>query len=375
MKPGGIADYVVRAAAGQRLSITLRSQFSNAILSVFGLSDEAQLVSRSEYVTNWSGTAPASQDYAVKVITLAGYDLSYSLSIQLLPAEPTPTPAVTASPVPKPTSSPTPVPSSSLPSASDVPILVRGDLRLSERPLADLSPDAARFLQSRAADWGVAVVVPGTMTVYVANPDQKLETASVVKVLIMLTVFDQAKQEHRNVGEDELELMWPMITESDNDSATFLWNLIGGGARIKTYLYGIGILDIDPYMGPFYGTTVASARAVATILARTAFGDLLEGTDRKDAVQMLLEVVRSQRWGVPSGAETGSGHRDRVGLKNGWYPEERGWRVNSTGFFVSPSANQPAYALAVMTNRQSEFRYGVDTIEGVASRIHSALHP
>jgi hypothetical protein len=349
----------------------VRSQFSNAILSVFGLSDSTQLVSRTEYATTWSANVPTSQEYAVKVITLAGHELKYSLTVQILPPPaPTTTPAPTAT---RPLAvTPTQVPSVS---SGDIPLLWRGDLRLSERPLSDLSPEAARFLETRDAAWGVAVIVPSQNTVYLANADQELEMASVVKVLIMLTVLDRAMQEHRYVAEDELELLWPMITESDNDSATYLWNQVGCGTGIKGYLARIGVSGITPYIGPYWGTSVASARAVSLVLARVAFSDLLDDSSRKLALELLLKVIPSQRWGICPQAGSQQNHKDIVGLKNGWYPEERGWRVNSAGFIVSSAGHQPAYTIAVMTNLQPNWPYGIDTIEGVSSRIHAMLHP
>jgi hypothetical protein len=259
-------------------------------------------------------------------------------------------------------------------SSSDIPLLWRGDLLLSERPLSDLSPEAAKFLETRDVPWGVAVIVPSQNAVYLANADQQLEMASVVKVLIMLTVLDRAVQEHRYVAEDELELLWPMITESDNDSATYLWNQIGGGATVRGYLTRIGVSGITPYNGPYWGTSVASARAISLVLAKVAFSNLLDDFSRKLALDLLLKVVPSQRWGISPKAESQQSHRDSVGLKNGWYPEEQGWRVNSAGFVVSSAGHQPAYVIAVMTNLQPNWPYGIDTIEGVSSRIHAALH-
>ena len=260
-------------------------------------------------------------------------------------------------------------------SSGDIPLLWRGDLRLSERPLSDLSLEAAQFLGTRDAVWGVAVIVPSQNTLYLANADQQLEMASVVKVLIMLTMLDRAVQEHRYVAEDELELLWPMITESDNDSATYLWNQIGGAVGIRGYLSRIGVSGITPYNGPDWGTSVASARAVSLVLARVAFSDLLDDFSRKLALELLVKVIPSQRWGISPKAESRQDHKDIVGLKNGWYPEEQGWRVNSAGFVVSSAGHQPAYVIAVMTNLQPNWPYGIDTVEGVSSRIHAVLHP
>jgi hypothetical protein len=200
-----------------------------------------------------------------------------------------------------------------------------------------------------------------------------METASVVKVFIMLTLLDRALQEGRFVDEDEAELIVPMITESDNDSTTQIWNAIGGGRSVKSYLTRIGVTGIEPYIGPYWGTTTASARATALVLAKLAFGDILDQPSRAFALDLLRRVVPSQRWGVSAGAEGAGSRRDIVALKNGWYPAEEGWRVNSAGVITPMDTNESPYAIAVMTNRQPSWAYGIATIEGTASRLRAAL--
>ena len=61
----------------------MRSQFSNAILSVYGLTHGEVLVSVTEFKARFTGILPSSQDYAIRVITLAGDELDYSLDVQL----------------------------------------------------------------------------------------------------------------------------------------------------------------------------------------------------------------------------------------------------------------------------------------------------
>ena len=83
LAPGELGDYVLEGEAGQELQVALRSQFSNAILSVYGLTDGQVLVSVTEFKARFTGILPSSQDYAIRVITLAGDELDYSLDVQL----------------------------------------------------------------------------------------------------------------------------------------------------------------------------------------------------------------------------------------------------------------------------------------------------
>jgi hypothetical protein len=45
------------------------------------------------------------------------------------------------------------------------------------------------------------------------------------------------------------------------------------------------------------------------------------------------------------------------------------------GVILPAGATHPAYTIAVMTNAQQSMPYGITTIEGVAVRVHSTLHP
>jgi hypothetical protein len=58
-------------------------------------------------------------------------------------------------------------------------------------------------------------------------------------------------------------------------------------------------------------------------------------------------------------------------LKNGWYPGEEGWRVNSAGI-VRPRTG-PAYAIAVVTDERASWEEGVETIEGIAAQVNAGM--
>jgi beta-lactamase class A len=229
---------------------------------------------------------------------------------------------------------------------------------------------AATFIEARAPVWSVAVASPAEGVLYAENGDVELELASVVKVLVALAVMDVAQQEKRYVDRFELSLLWPMITLSDNDSATALWDQIGGGRGLAAYLSSIGATGIRPYDGPFWGTTTASATSLAVILARAAFGDLLNAEHRSLFLNLLQKVTPSQRWGVSAGAEGEAGTGATVGIKDGWFPADAGWRVNSLGFVFDA---RRAYTLAVLSNAQPSWEYGIETIEGVAAEVNSVL--
>ena len=357
LAPGQIASYVAHGRAGEILDLTVRSDFDNGVLSVSGLTDGMTLVSRREYATQRSLVLPSEQDYSIKVVSLAGYQLAFMLQVQLRAASQTA--AATARPTDAPLPSRTPSP---LPTPS-------GAAGLIERPLGQASESAAAFARSRAPIWGVAIVVPARGVAFAENADTQVPVASIVKVLVLLVVLEQAHQDHRPVSEEDLALLWPMVTESDNDATSQLWERIGRGQAVSSYLRSVGVAGFTPDPGTSWGASFASARAMAAILGKLLNGEILDAPSRALALRMLDSVVPEQRWGVSAGTDLASG--DRVELKNGWYPGEEGWRVNSVGI-VRPRAGDP-YAIAIVTGSRVSWQEGIDTIEGIAAPLNAAM--
>jgi len=357
LAPGQIASYVAHGRAGEILDLTVRSDFDNGVLSVSGLTDGMTLVSRREYATQRSLVLPSEQDYSIKVVSLAGYQLAFMLQVQLRAASQGAAPTARPTDVPLPSRTPSPLPTPS------------GAAGLIERPLGDASESAAAFARSRAPIWGVAIVVPARGVAFAENADTQVPVASIVKVLVLLVVLEQAHQDHRPVSEEDLALLWPMVTESDNDATSQLWERIGRGQAVSSYLRSVGVAGFTPDPGTSWGASFASARAMAAILGKLLNGEILDAPSRALALRMLDSVVPEQRWGVSAGTDLASG--DRVELKNGWYPGEEGWRVNSVGI-VRPRAGDP-YAIAIVTGSRVSWQEGIDTIEGIAAPLNAAM--
>ena len=357
VEPRGVAPFVIGGAEGQRVQISLSSANDSAVLSIQGLSDESQLVPFRDYVTSFEGELPAAQDYAVNVISVNGSPLDVEIEYDIAEPPATPTPA------------PTPIspPETAADLSSAVPRMFRGLPPVGDAALGDISPTAAGFIPGRAPLRGIAVLSPDDGTVWVENPDEQMETASVIKVPVMVCVMATAEQQGRLVSEWELSLMWPMITQSNNDATDALWSDLGGGPGVAACLDRLGVAGITPYNGPYWGTSTASARGMATLLARLAYGDIVNAEHRAAALEMLVSVISSQRWGVPAGAD--SSGEEIVGVKDGWYPDEDGWRVNSIGFISPLAPGETPYAIAVMTNLQTTQEYGIVTIEGLAEPV------
>jgi hypothetical protein len=357
LRPREIAPFIIGGAEGQRFEISVASTNDSAVLSIQGLGDESQPVVFRDYATTFAGELPATQDYAVNVISVLGSEMDATIEYELTEPPATPTPAPT----------PAAPPESAGGLASTVPQMFEGHPVVSDAALGDISPDAAAFYPERAPRRGIAVLSPGDGTVWGENPDEQMETASVIKVAVMVCTMANAEQQGRLVDDWELSLMWPMITQSNNDATDALWNDLGGGPGVAGCFSSLGVDGITPYNGPYWGTSTASARGMATLMARIAYGDIVVPEHRAAALAMLVSVVPGQRWGVPAGADTSG--EEIVGVKDGWYPDDDGWRVNSVGFISPLDPGEDPYTIAVMTNNQTTQEYGIATIEGLAEPV------
>lgn len=240
-------------------------------------------------------------------------------------------------------------------------------------PLSALAPEAVEYLTSRQGSAGVAVVVPSRGVVYSWNGEAQFHMASVAKVAIMLTLMNQAIEEGRELTVEEISYLRPMITVSDNQTASLLWSRIGGGDAVEAYLTSIGIEGIYPNKESCWGASYSSAEATALLFARLAQDEILNSSMRQIALELLQQVDPSQTWGVIASAPGTRPEGSIIAVKDGWYPADCGWWVNSAGMLL-PANQKPAYTMAVLTGEQPTREYGIETIETVGAMVHRRLH-
>ena len=163
-----------------------------------------------------------------------------------------------------------------------------------------------------------------------------------------------------------------MITQSNDDAATDLWDEVGLTAMQK-FLDRAGMTHTQ--LNDAWGLTKLTAHDEMTLLhLLTTKGTVLSNASRGYVLYLMEHVIPSQRWGVPYGAPSGV----TVHVKNGWlpYPDTNlsadDWHINSIGAFTGKNI---AYQIVVLTEprgAQSE-GYGITTIEDAALVINRDL--
>jgi beta-lactamase class A len=158
-------------------------------------------------------------------------------------------------------------------------------------------------------------------------------------------------------------LAWNMITMSDNDAATALWNEVGISG-MQNFLNRAGMKHT--VLSSAWGLSLLTAQDEVTLLKLlTNAGKVLSTPSRNYVLYLMAHVISSQRWGVSAGAAK----RVTVHIKNGWlpYPSNSDWRINSIGAFTGTSIN---YQIAILTSNNPSMAYGIKTIEGAAKYIN-----
>ena len=160
-----------------------------------------------------------------------------------------------------------------------------------------------------------------------------------------------------------------MITQSDNSAASALWAHVGRG-RLRYFLGRAGMKQTQLGPGGYWGLTQITAHDELLLMNLLMYPNtVLDAASRAFALNLMAQVIPSQRWGVPAGAPADL----TVHVKNGWLPlATHGWRIHSIGCFTG---HQRGYSIVVLTEDNPTMAYGITTIERAAQVIHRQLNP
>jgi len=239
-------------------------------------------------------------------------------------------------------------------------------------PFAALGP----YLAGRSGQVTAAVYDAQNNKTWSLNPGQLQDTASIVKVEIMGTALQQAQANDEQLSESEAALMLSMIENSDNQSATTLFNDVGGASALADFDRSAGMTDTTPSSLVFipgtslpgWGLTTTTALDQVTLVSKFAYPKtILSDASREYGLSLMENVEADQNWGVSGGVPAGV----TVALKNGWLPlGPTNWQVNSIGWISGDGRN---YVLAILTTGSPTEAYGIATIEAIASATFADL--
>ena len=123
------------------------------------------------------------------------------------------------------------------------------------------------FVAGQDGHVAVAVLDRVTGTQLITNGDRSFDTASVVKVDVLAALLLQAQQAGTALTDDEDRLATAMITRSDNDATTALWQRIGGADGLATANRTLGLSETTPGANGVWGLTTTTAADQLRLLA------------------------------------------------------------------------------------------------------------
>jgi beta-lactamase class A len=214
---------------------------------------------------------------------------------------------------------------------------------------------AARYLDTRAGATALAVVNSqgriGGLRLH-----EHFRTASVVKVMMLVAYLQMLDGQHRVLSGGDRSLLYPMIHVSDNNAASAVLSIVGGGALARV-ARETGMSDYAPAAG-WWAFTQTSAADQARLFS--LLGHLIPAQFYGYARGLLSGIDRSQSWGVPAVAR----RNWQVFFKGGWLPMEGVF--NQVARLERPGLT---FTIAVLTSREPSMGYGQQTIEGVTAEL------
>jgi len=227
----------------------------------------------------------------------------------------------------------------------------------------------AAYLHTREGAITAAAYNIKTKRLFIYNPGQLGDDASIAKVDILATALYEAQQHATTLSGLQEELAEGAIENSDNDDAEQLWELDGGNPGIAAFNARAGMTQtiLDPQGA--WGLYESTARDQIRLLQHVALhNSVLSDASRDYELGLMADVESDQDWGVSGGVLAPA----KVALKNGWLPVGAGWEINSIG---QVSGRYRDYLLAVLTSDDPSMPYGVETIEGISQLVWSYFLP
>lgn len=222
-------------------------------------------------------------------------------------------------------------------------------------PSASAIAAAARYLDTRAGRTSLAVV-DSRGRLSGVRLREHFQTASVVKVMMLVAYLQMLNAHDRGLRAADTSLLYPMIHISDNNAASAVLAIVGGGAVARVARES-GMSEYAPGVG-WWAFTQTSAADQARFFF--ALERLIPAQFYGYARWLLSGIEPSQSWGIPPVARP----RWQVFFKTGALPSEG--LFNEVARLERPGMT---FTIAVLTTGDPSMSYGEETIQGVASAL------
>jgi Beta-lactamase enzyme family len=190
----------------------------------------------------------------------------------------------------------------------------------------------------------------------------------VVKVTILAALLYWKKSPTSLTSKEKYEATL-MIEQSDNAAATYLWNDVGH-TRLNQFIAAATMTETELNSGGYWGLSLITARdELQQMRLLTEHNSVLSDSSRGYELSLMNHVVSYERWGVPTGAPSGS--TVHVYVKNGWLNDPVLWVINTIGAVEGHGRD---YKMAILTYDNPGESYGIITVDAIAKVVNSDLN-
>ena len=217
---------------------------------------------------------------------------------------------------------------------------------------------AGSFLDGRVGSTAYAVV-DDTGRLSGVRIHERFETASVVKVMMLVSYLEMLAGEHRGIDAASNAILYPMIHISDNNAASAVFAAIGGYPALERIAAQSQMTDFAPGVG-WWAYTQTSAADQARFFFE--LDGLIPAQFDAYARALLSGIEPSQSWGVPPVARPDW----EVFFKTGALPSQG--LFHEAALLERPGVR---FSLCVLTNGDPSMGYGEESIAGVGSALIS----
>jgi hypothetical protein len=219
--------------------------------------------------------------------------------------------------------------------------------------------DAARsYAATRRGTISFAVRTGGRL--YGHRTTRGVPAASVMKAMFMVAYLNHPSVRDRALHAADMDLLRPMITRSDNATATRVRNFVGDW-RLRRLAERVGMRRFRT--AAIWGNSRVDAADQTLFFER--IDQYVPERHRERALDLLASIVPSQRWGVGRVRPAGW----RLYFKGGW-----GSGSGAVDHQVALlRRGEHRVLLAVMTTSNGTHAYGKETLRGVAKRLLRGL--
>jgi hypothetical protein len=235
-------------------------------------------------------------------------------------------------------------------------------------PSVEAEPSDGLDVIGTDARFSVSVLDVGTGEALTYG-DGSFDTASIVKVDILAALLHQHQQAGTELTATEQAQAAAMIEQSDNASATALFEAVGGESGLEEFNDLIGLTGTVVGSDGYWGLTQTTSEDQIRLL-EVVFGDesALSDDSQQYEQSLMSQVIDSQTFGVSAAADDA----DDAALKVGYLQRSATglWDVTSIGRI---EAGGHTYLVAVLSDGNDSLAAGSALVDEVARQAVAAL--